>query len=90
MILPTSLLRVRISEGGKKRLNLWLPVFLVWPVVIALMIILAPVALLLYVCWPSGRGYILGGPRILVVLWAMRGLEVRVQDRDDSVLVSVK
>lgn len=88
MILPTTLLRVRVSSKGKRNVNLWIPLFLVWPIVLALMVVLSPVALLLCVFWRKGRPVILAGPRILAACWATRGLEVRVDDGDDHVLVS--
>jgi hypothetical protein len=90
MILPTSVMRIRIVEGGRKKIGLWIPVFLVWPVVIALMVALSPVALIVCIVWPKGRIYVAAGPMILAVCWALRGLEVRVQDEEDQVLISFR
>lgn len=88
MILPTSVMRIRIIEGGRKRIGLWLPVFLVWPIAIALMIALAPVAIIVSLVCRKHSKLILSGPRLIALLWAMRGLEVRVKDDEDQVLIS--
>ena len=88
MILPASLMRIRVVGDGRKRVNLWIPLILIWPIVLALMMILSPVALLLCIFWPKGRKLIIAGPRVLLACWAMRGLELRVNDGDDQVLVS--
>jgi len=90
MILPTWLMRIRIVEGGRKKIGLWLPLFLVWPVVIAFMVALAPVALIVCIVWPAGWRYLAAGPRIISAGWAMRGLEVRVKDGKDHVHISFR
>lgn len=88
MILPTSLLRVRVMEKGRRRCSLWIPLCLIWPIVLALMVVLSPVAVLVSIVWRGGRSYILCGPWLIGVLWSMRGLEVRVKDDRTNVLVS--
>lgn len=90
MILPASLMRIRVAGDQRKRVNLWIPLILIWPIVLALMVILSPVALLLCIVWSRGRKFIIAGPRVLMACWAMRGLELRVKDGDDQVLVSFK
>ncbi len=88
MILPTTFMRIRIVEGGRRKIGLWLPLFLVWPAVIAFMIALAPIALIVCVVWPTGRRFMIAGPRIVAACWAMRGLHVRVKDGKDQVYIS--
>lgn len=92
MILPTSLLRVRVVEKGRRKVGLWIPLILIWPIVLALMAMLSPVAVLVCMAWRGGRGYILSGPWLIWMLWSMRGLEVRVKDNNGktSVLVSFR
>ncbi len=36
MSLPPTLVRVRVLKAGHRRVRLWLPVVLLWPVVVAL------------------------------------------------------
>lgn len=90
MIVPTLLLRVKITEGGRCKINLWIPLIVLWLIIIAFMIVLAPIALIICLIWPRGRRYIIAGPSLIGAFWAMRGLEVRVSDGDDGVLVSCK
>lgn len=88
MILPVSLMRIRVVEGGRKKVNLWLPILLVWPLVLALMVALAPVVLVLCIVWPKGRPFVLAGPRILGACWSLRGFQIRVRDGGDQVDIS--
>lgn len=87
MIIPPSLLRIRVIEKGKRKVNLWIPLFLIWPLVIALMVVLAPVALVVCLVWPKGRQVVMAGPRLLALAWAIRGLRVRVKDEANRVRV---
>lgn len=87
MILPVSLMRIRIVGGGKKKVGLWIPMILVWPIVIGIMIVLLPIALIVCVASATGRRVIFAGPRILEACWAARGLRVLVTDGENRVEV---
>ena len=88
MILPTSVMHIRIAEDGRK-FNLWIPILLLWLVVIAVMIVLAPLAIIASLVLGKRGRLILAGPRLLALFWAMRGLEVRVEDGKDQVLIII-
>ena len=88
MILPPMVLRIRVSENGSHKVRLWIPLFLVWPLVLAFTALFAPGWLAICLLVPRARRYAFAGPRVLTVLWALRGLCVTVDDADDSVLVS--
>jgi hypothetical protein len=90
MILPTTLMHIRIVEGGRKKIGLAIPLLLVWLVAIALMILLAPAALVVCIVWPRGRQFVIAGPQVLAACWALRGLQVRVQDDKDQVLIDFR
>lgn len=89
MILPPTVFHIRIVEGGRKKFNLWLPVILLWPLVILLMVLLAPLALIASLIWSKHSKLILAGPRLLALCWAIRGLQVRVQDDNNQVLIII-
>lgn len=89
MILPTTVFHIRIAQGGRKKFNLWLPIGLLWPVVIAVMVVLAPIVLIVSMVWRKHSRCILAGPRLLAMCWALRGLRVRVGDGKDQVLIIV-
>jgi len=82
MIFPPSIARMQIIDEGQRRINLWLPLLLIWPVLLALGIVLAPLVLIAALAtWPRyGRLLLFGGPQLFGVLCAMRGLQVQVKD----------
>ena len=89
MILPTSVLHIRIAEDGRKKFNLWIPILPLWLLVIAVMIVLAPLAIIASLVLGKRGRLILAGPRLLTLFWAMRGLQVRVEDGKDQVLIII-
>jgi len=91
MMCPPSILRVRIHKQ-RRRFGLWLPLFLIWPVVLVLGLVVWPLLLICaVVLWPSrwGRPLLLGGPAIFALLCALRGLEVEVKQPLEQTLVLV-
>jgi len=84
MSLPPTLMRLCI-KNKKNNLSLWLPIFLAYPLILAIGLVLLPLVLLVsLVAWPSGYGrpLLLSGFYFARVVWAMRGLEVDIHDRD--------
>jgi hypothetical protein len=86
-------MRVRIRSSNAK-FGIWLPLFIIFPIVAVLVIALAPLALLAaLVVLPFGYARaVLCAPALFSVFCAMRGLEVDVvnKNKDESVLVLVK
>lgn len=92
MIWPPSLLRVRIRNRNT-HFGLWLPLFIIWPLVLLAMVILSPLVLLSAVLlWPLGlgRSLLLTGPLLFRLFCSMRGLEVAVHKSSDQVLISFR
>jgi len=86
---PPMLLRVRFP-GGQGTWRLWLPLFLIYPLLIGLTIIALPFILLgALVLWPFGKGRLimLAGVYFWNVLFNLRGLKVDVRDSSHGVLV---
>ncbi len=92
MKFPPMILKLKIPRsGGRGSFGLWLPLFLVYPFMLALAIILAPLVLLFsLLLWPSGRGkmLLLSGPYLCRLLFDLRGLRVDIEKRSSRVLVS--
>jgi hypothetical protein len=89
---PPCIMRVKIRNKNTK-FGIWIPLFLIFPIVAILMIALAPLALLAaIIVLPFGYARtVLCAPALFSVLCAMRGLEVDVVNGDEeSVLVLVK
>ena len=87
-----SIMNLRIEDGNKFRLRLWLPLFLVWPVVFVLFLILLPFFVVAEVVLRLTNVQIylfrmLGG--VFSLLSALRGLTVRVKSVRSSSIVDV-
>ncbi len=87
-----SIMNLRIEDGNKFRLRLWLPLFLVWPVVLVLFLILLPFLVVAEVVLRLTNVQIylfrlLGG--VFSLLSALRGLTVRVKSVRSSSIVDV-
>ncbi len=74
-------------------IGIWLPLILVWPLVLLVALMLSPVVLLLsFILWPSGYGKMLlyAGPLTFRLFCALRGLTVSVDQQSERVLVYFK
>jgi hypothetical protein len=92
MSWPPYLMKLRINKFG-----LWLPLFLIWPVVLvcvlAVFLILLPFAILAFIfTWQLGwwRPLVLSIPGIYSVLCNLRGMTVEVEGRDGHIGVEFK
>ena len=92
MILPPSLSRIRIRNKNT-RLSLWLPLFLIWPLILLAMVILSPLVLICAVLlWPVGMGksILLTGPLLFHLFCSIEGLEIVVGKSSEQVLTSIR
>lgn len=89
MIFPPSILRIRTVKKGKKKLGLWLPVFLLWPVILGLLVLLFALAICLR-RGAKGRMILAGLPQLFVAACALRGLKVDVEQDDQRIQVSLR
>ena len=81
-------MKIHIYERGKTSVRLWLPMFLLWILLLAIFVILSPILLLAgLVAWIRGYGrtFIFTFPMIFAVLWAMSGLRIHIEDRDKKI-----
>jgi hypothetical protein len=92
MNFPPMLMRLKIIDGDR-RINLWLPIFLVWLLILLVAIIISPlICLAVILLWPWGWGemLLLLGPAVYRVLCALRGLQVDIQRPGETILVYFK
>ena len=90
-MLPPMLLRVRV-QGDKRRIRLWIPVIVLWPVIAVVVLLGTPVAVLVAVRSghrPRSRSILLAGPLLLYVLASLRGLRCDVTSGEDRVFISI-
>ena len=91
---PPMWMRIQIYKKDR-RIGLWLPLFLLWPLALVVLIILSPLILIaVLVLWVIGWGnWALMAIKALGAaggcMYAMRGLKVDVQNRYQTVYISV-
>ena len=91
MMFPPSILRVRV-RNQQHHFSLWLPLFLLWPVLMVLALLLLPLLLiaaviLSYKGW--GIPLLMAGPVIFGLLCAMRGLKVDIGEEPEKFYISL-
>ena len=92
MSLPPFLMRLKIINASR-RVNVWLPIFLAWIVLLALYIILSPLILILVlILWPFGWGefLLMIGPTIISCLCSLRDLKIDIVKGQEIVLIYFK
>ena len=92
MMWPPSILRLRI-RNQRHRFGLWLPLFLIWPLVMLLGLLLLPFILLAaIVLWYRGwaKPLLLAGPSLFRLFCALRGLEVDVKQHSEQFFISFR
>jgi hypothetical protein len=90
---PPAVLKLRIAGPGKRGLRLWLPIFVLWPL-LPLVLLAGPIAVLTRTPRGRRRGALTGrlllmAPRLLGVLCSLRGLEVSLGGRGEVVEIAV-
>ena len=86
MSWPPMIMRLRI-KNKKQNLNLWLPIFLAYPIILAIALLLLPLVLIIVlVTWPSGWGrpFLFSGFYLARVIWTMRGLEIDIRKNSEE------
>ena len=92
MMVPPSILRLLVCRPGRRRINLWIPVFMIWPGLVGLWVALLPVHLLLGAAlWRTGAGkwILCGPPRAFAVFCCARGLEMSFENVTERVVVQL-
>ncbi len=90
-MLPPMFLRVRVQDD-KRRIRLWIPLIVLWPVIAVVVLLGTPIAVLVaarseHRAW--GRSVLLAGPLLLYVLASLRGLRFNVASGEDRVFISI-
>ena len=94
---PPYLMRIHIDKPDSKKINLWIPLFIILPVIAIILLpfilILAPFVLIAaVVLWRFGWGKMLliAPPVVFGCLCALRGLEVDVNNNNEKLLISIR
>ncbi len=87
------LMKMKIVERGRKKVNLSFPIILLWIAVLALLIVLLPFVLIAaLLLWPQGYGKIpLAVYAILFsLIFSLSGLHIQVEDKKNQILIILK
>ena len=90
MIWPPSLLHVRF-KCRERHVNIWLPLFLLWPLLLVLALMLFPFVLVAsLVVWYKdwGKPLFLFYPAVYHLFCALRGLRIDIRQGSDVVFFS--
>ena len=92
MSLPPFVMRCRVSDG-RRGFPLWIPLFLLWPLALAILLVLAPFLLVAAVVLRGGawcRRLPRAGWAFLRCLCSVRGLELDFRKGGERFLISIK
>jgi len=87
------ILKLRIKDKNQRRFGIWLPLFLIWLIVLPLLALPAPLVLLAAaILWPSGYGRLVLNSygAIFNLIGNMSGLKVDIQSKDSIVYINLR
>jgi hypothetical protein len=91
MSWPPMLMHIKIHNKNTN-FGIWLPLFLLFPVVLVLFLILSPFILIaVIILWHKGWGKLVLFSLVaaFVACWSLKGLKVDVQEPNERVLISI-
>jgi len=87
------LIKLRVRGKNQRRFGIWLPLFLVWLIVLPLLAIPAPFVLVAaLILWPGGKGrfVLYSYAAIFSLIFNMSGLKLDIQSKDSFVYVDLR
>ena len=91
-MLP-AVISIRILEKGKRKLSLWLPMFILWPIALGLLgiaFVLAYIACLVSGAFQRGALLLPMLKGLFQIFSAMRGLKAEIRNEEEGRLVDVR
>jgi hypothetical protein len=92
MIFPPALFRLRLVEYGRKKVGLWVPVFLLWPLLLVLAAVSVPLLLVAALAlWrnPKARKALKSIPAAFVAFCSLRGCRIEVNGAEEEVFIKI-
>ena len=86
-------IRIRVVEKNQKKVNLAIPLFLIWLLLLPFLMLAALLLILAaLILWPWGYGKTLVAfiPMVLFLIWSMSGLHVQVEGLESKILILIK
>jgi hypothetical protein len=84
---------MQIKEKGKNKIRLFLPFFLIWIILIALLILISPLLLIAaIVLWPMGYGkhILFFIPMLFSLMCALSGLKIFIENEEKTIYLTLK
>ena len=86
-------MNINVVSNNEKNIKLFFPLIILWVILFALLIILAPIVLVLSgILWRKrlGKALLLAYPMTFSVINSFSGLIVHVEKRDKRILINIK
>jgi hypothetical protein len=87
------ILKLRIKDKNQKRFGIWLPLFLLWLIVLPLLALPAPLVLLaVFIFWLCGKGWFVLNFYIGIfgLIGNLSGLKIDIQSKDSIVYLNLR
>jgi len=85
------MMRLEVSKKENRGVRLWVPVFLAWILLLALMLVLSPIILLVaLLSWYQGygRSLLLLFPMLWVVIFNLSGLGLDIETKNERIFMN--
>ena len=92
MMLPPATLRLRVVENGRRKIALWLPIFLLWPSLLLLIVASLPLILVLALAFwwhPMTRKVVKSIVPVFGAICSLRGFTIDIEDEEDEVFIKI-
>jgi hypothetical protein len=86
------LLKLHIVEDGRKKINLWLPLFLIWIILLAILIVMLPFILIAafgFWIFRNDTRILSVIPIFFSILCALSGLVVLIEEKNRKVFLAI-
>lgn len=93
MIMVPIFMNIRILKNNKKKLKIFIPLVLIWILLFALLIALAPFVLISSVIlWRRGYGktMLITYPMLFSLICSLSGLSVQIEKMDKNISILIK
>jgi hypothetical protein len=93
MKIPPLWLRLRVLDAGRKKISLWLPLFILGPLFMFVCFLFFPLVLVvaLYL-WQDGKGkpLLMAVPMLIYLFYHAKGLKLNVISGEENIYVEIK
>ncbi len=92
MMLPPAILRLRVVENNRRKIALWLPIFLLWPPLFLLIGASLPLILVLALAFwwhPKARKVVKSIPAVFEVICSLKGFTIDIEDEEDEIFIKI-